>query len=192
MTTGESPAKLLFGRELHTKLPSLELANQSVIPPSAARDNDSARKQNAKDYADTTNRAVESNLRPGDTVLLRNPQPANKLSAPYLPEPHTIVDRHGDQVVVARPDHSILKRNLTDTKPLLKEEKGTTVAMPDDATTAVAQPPTASTTGTDRSPSQPAGEKSNSPSVVPPAAASRPSRDIQPPARFKDYVTSFR
>ena len=189
-TTGESPAKLLFGRELHTKLPSLELANQSVIPPSAARDNDSARKQNAKDYADTTNRAVESNLRPGDTVLLRNNQPANKLSSPYLPEPHTIIDRHGDQVVVARPDRSILKRNVTDTKPLLKEEKGTTAATPDDATTAVTQPPTASTT--DSSPSLPAGEKSDSPSVVPPAAASWPSRDIQPPARFKDYVTSFR
>ena len=188
-TTGESPAKLLFGRELHTKLPSLELANQSVIPLSAARDNDSARKQYAKDYADTTNRAAESNLRPGDTVLLRNPQPANKLSSPYLPEPHTIIDRHGDQVVVARPDRSILKRNVTDTKPLLKEEKGATAATPDDATTAVTQPPTASTS--DSSPSQPAGEKSDSPSVVPPAAASRPSRDIQPPARFKDYVTSF-
>ena len=69
-TTGVSPAKLLFGRELHGKIPSIDslrATNQLV------NDTDSARKQSAKDYADQRCHAQPSMIDAGDLVLVQDP-----------------------------------------------------------------------------------------------------------------------
>ena len=60
-----SPADLLFGREIHSKLPGVEelrSASNEVL------DRDRGRKQKGKDYADNLRSACESNLREGDKV----------------------------------------------------------------------------------------------------------------------------
>ena len=122
-TTGESPSKLLFGRDIRSKLPDLALFNENPNQPSAVRDNDSARKQAAKDRSDSRFNAKERDLEPGDKVLVRNDQPTNKLSTPFLPTPCKILDRHGDQLVIEKADHSIIRRNLHHAKRFLEEEK---------------------------------------------------------------------
>ena len=122
-TTGESPSKLLFGRDIRSKLPDLALFNENPNQPSAVRDNDSARKQAAKDRSDSRFNAKERDLESGDKVLVRNDQPTNKLSTPFLPTACKILDRHGDQLVIEKADHSIIRRNLHHAKRFLVEEK---------------------------------------------------------------------
>jgi len=68
-TTGVSPAKLLFGSEIHTKLPSLGSCSSRVAADEDVQD--SVAKQKGKDYADTRRNARESDLQQGDQVLLK-------------------------------------------------------------------------------------------------------------------------
>lgn len=51
-TTGESPAKLLYGREICTKLPSLRNSSSGVAVDEDVRDRDRVAKQKGKDYTD--------------------------------------------------------------------------------------------------------------------------------------------
>ena len=68
-TTGVSPAKLLVGREIRSKLPGVEEL-RSESNDSEVLDRDRERKQKGKDYADNLRGAQESNLKEGDKVLL--------------------------------------------------------------------------------------------------------------------------
>ncbi|PFX26610.1 Uncharacterized protein K02A2.6 [Stylophora pistillata] len=61
-STGVTPAKLLFNREIRSKIP--ELGN-SRYSDSEARDKDAEMKQERTDYADSKRRAQESELEPG-------------------------------------------------------------------------------------------------------------------------------
>ena len=79
-------------------------------------DTDSARKQSAKDYADQRRHAQPSMIDAGDLVLIQDPRPNNKLSPTYLAQPHTVVARQGDQLVLQSPDRTI-RRNVVHTKP---------------------------------------------------------------------------
>ena len=195
-TTGESPSKLLFGRDIRSKLPDLALFNENPNQPSAVRDNDSARKQAAKDRSDSRFNAKERDLEPGDKVLVRNDQPTNKLSTPFLPTPCKILDRHGDQLVIEKADHSIIRRNLHHAKRFLEEEneektdedeaKDQDAAETADEATAEDAAQTA-----DEVKDQDAAETVETP-VTPTPSTCRPKRNTAPPARFKDFVTSFR
>ena len=61
-TTGVSPAKLLFGREIRTKLPSLGSRSSRVAADEEVQDKDIVAKQKGKDYADNRRNARESDL----------------------------------------------------------------------------------------------------------------------------------
>ena len=65
-TTGVSPAKLLIGREICSKLPDVEEL-RSVSSDSEVLDRDRGMKQKGKDYADNLRGACESNLRSSST-----------------------------------------------------------------------------------------------------------------------------
>ena len=195
-TTGESPSKLLFGRDIRSKLPDLALFNENPNQPSAVRDNDSARKQAAKDRSDSRFNAKERDLEPGDKVLVRNDQPTNKLSTPFLPTPCKILDRHGDQLVIEKADHSIIRRNLHHAKRFLeegKEEKTDEDEAKDQDAAETADEATAEDAAqtADEVKDQDAAETVETP-VTPTPSTCRPKRNTAPPARFKDFVTSFR
>ena len=66
-STGVSPAKLLFNREIRSKIP--ELTKNEYID-SEARDRDAEMKQRRTDYADERRGAQENSLAPGDQVLV--------------------------------------------------------------------------------------------------------------------------
>ena len=67
-STGVTPAKLLFNREIRSKIP--ELGN-SRYSDSEARDKDAELKQERTDYTDGKRRARKSDLEPGDLVLFK-------------------------------------------------------------------------------------------------------------------------
>ena len=72
-TTGVSPAELLFGRRIRTKLPHL----QGFTVEDEVRDRDSERKEKGKVYADWKKKAHESKIQEGDKVLLRRERENN-------------------------------------------------------------------------------------------------------------------
>ena len=106
-TTGVSPAKLLFGREIRSKLPGVEklrsASNESEVLE---------RKQKGKDYADNLRGACESNLKEGDKVLLQKPK-SDKLSPSFEATPYEVVNKQGGHVEIKSPAGIHYKRNVT-------------------------------------------------------------------------------
>ena len=165
-TTGQTPAYLMFGREIQCKLPSLAALNTGK--DQEARDRDTAQKQVIRDCADRCSQARDQTTQPGDQVLLKRSNPGNKLDSPFHPEPHHVVSRHGDQVVVESPDGKQVRRNISFTKPLVTSANDSSTDIP-----TIEEP----------SPAQ----------LCMPTSArvdDRPSRVRQPPAWMKDYVST--
>lgn len=118
-TTGRSPAELLFGRQLKTKLPEFVPEEEREILYQDVRDLDSERKQANKDYIDRKFHTRDKNVSQGDLVLLEKKK-ENKLSPAYEREPYEVVKRQGDQVVLKSTDGVEYKRNLQHIKPFVK------------------------------------------------------------------------
>ena len=109
-TTGVSPAELLFGRRIRTKLPQL----QEFTVGDEVRDRDSERKEKGKVYADCKRNAQESKIQEGDKVLLRQ-EKENKLSTTYKQSPFTVVQKNGNSVLVEA-NGVQYRRNVTHVK----------------------------------------------------------------------------
>ena len=77
--TGETPAKLLFGREIRTKLPDIQATSSNIED---VRDRDYQLKLKGKVYADTKRQAKQSNINKGDFVILKQDR-ENKLSETF-------------------------------------------------------------------------------------------------------------
>ena len=99
-STGKSPAEMLFGRKVRTKIPEFTL--RSVENDQDVRDRDSEEKGKAKLYADSRRNARESDIQVGDSVLLKCDR-VTKLDTPFRPEPFQVVARSGSRVKVESP-----------------------------------------------------------------------------------------
>ena len=162
-TTGVSPAELLFGRKVRTKLP--ELREEST--ESEMRDRDSEMKVKAKQYADKKRNVQESDLTPGDKVLVKQER-RNKLSTPFAPEPYAVVTKTGNSVVIESPEGVQLMRNTTHVKKFEESSQ-------DPAETA----PLLDVTD----PVKPTAEREEPSDAV----LTRPTRVKKLPERFKDF-----
>ena len=100
-TTGISPAELLYGRKIRTKMAEFESTDEeeerSGTTDQQARHEDAERKQRA---AESANKGA-ADVSEGDKVLLMK-QKQNKLSATYDPEPYSVVSKRGDLVIIER------------------------------------------------------------------------------------------
>ena len=92
-STGVSPAKLLFNREIRSKIP--ELPKCEYID-SEARDRDAEMKQKRTDYADERRGAQENSLVPGDQVLVKQRR-ENKLSTTFEDAPYKVTNKYGNE-----------------------------------------------------------------------------------------------
>ena len=185
-TTGVSPAKLFFGREVRCKLPKwceMQGTNLDV------KDRDGKQKQKYKDSADTKRRARESDIESGDKVLLQQ-QKQNKLTTPYETVPYDVVERHGTQVTIASPEGVRYRRNISQVKRFLEPDPVMVVPQsPAAEDPGGCETDTSSATHTATTPLRGAIQTPVS-TAVPQAAATpvRPSRNHKPPSRFKDFV----
>ena len=84
--TGVSPAELLFGRKIRTKLPQL----QEFTCDDDVRDRDSERKEKGKMYAEGKRNVCENDIQKDDKVLLLQ-EKDNKLSTLFKQLPFTVV-----------------------------------------------------------------------------------------------------
>ena len=110
-TTGVSPAKLLFRREIRAKLPGLEDL-RPVSSDTEFLNRDRKGKQKRKDYADNLRGAWESNLKDGDKVLLQQLK-SDKLSPSFEATPYEAVNKHGVHVEIKSPAGARYRRNIT-------------------------------------------------------------------------------
>ena len=112
-TTGKSPAEMLYGRNISTKLPDIgELGEvDDNVSLQQTRDRDAEKKQVATDYADNRRQASEKELETGDLVLLEKKM-ENKLSPAYESEPYKITACYGDQIHIESPQGVTYKRNI--------------------------------------------------------------------------------
>lgn len=108
ITTGVSPAELMFGRVIRSKMPEFREGNSGDL---SARDKDAEMKQKGKDYADQRRHAKDSDVYVGDKVLVQQHR-QNKLSTRYANNPFTVVNRNGSQVTVESPSGIQYKRNV--------------------------------------------------------------------------------
>ncbi|XP_033641983.1 uncharacterized protein K02A2.6-like [Asterias rubens] len=121
-TTGVSPAELMFGRKLRTKLPQieeLEYRNDEEV-----QDRDALMKHKNKLYVDNKRRAEESDLKKGDAVLVKQSQ-QNKMSTPFHAVPYTLVEKQGNSCTVESPEGVKYKRNSTHVKKYQQTESDT-------------------------------------------------------------------
>ena len=158
-STGVTPAKLLFNREIRTKIPELENSRYS---DSEARDKDAEMKQKRTDYADEKRRARESDLEPGDLVLLKQ-RKENKLSTTYGTLPYTVNKKHGNEVVISSPEGVHVRRNVADVKKYLRGD----------------------TTGDEQVAEDDSFEEDSTGRITEPHG--RPVRERRPPEYLKDY-----
>ncbi|XP_033115844.1 uncharacterized protein LOC117116022 [Anneissia japonica] len=112
--TGKTPAELLMGRALRTKLPELE----RVIVDEEVKDRDLLLKWKSRQYADVKLSGRHSDVRPGDSVLLCQ-EARDKFSTKFEPRVYDVVSRYGNQVTISdRNDANRRrwKRNITHVK----------------------------------------------------------------------------
>jgi hypothetical protein len=164
-STGVTPAKLMFGRELRTKLPQLEL---SLYDNEDIRDRDAMAKDTQTQYYNKKYHTKLSDIVVGDQVLVRQPK-ENKFSTNYKPEPLNVIQKSGSQVILQSQDGIQSKRNTSHVKKFVPMAQSGETVEPDS--------------------DMPVPDMKDSNTVEHNIQAPvRPGRNIKPPSWQKDYV----
>ena len=92
-STGATPAFLMLGREIRTKLP--ELRPNLDVKYEGIREKDWENKISGKLYSDSKRGAIASQIQPGDKVLVKNFKDTGKLATNFEPSPFTSGKKRG-------------------------------------------------------------------------------------------------
>jgi len=114
--TGVSPAKLLFGREIRTKLPEFSKSEENAVLDGALS-RDRTQKAKMKQHSDGKDHSTPSNVVEGDRVLLKQPK-VNKLSTTFDPNAYRVVKRQGTSVFLQRGKEPVIMRNVSWTRKI--------------------------------------------------------------------------
>jgi hypothetical protein len=110
-STGFAPFTLLFGRDMHTKLPSFIDQDVDDSIHDKAAENDTLAKFKNQQTANDTRHAIESDIKVGDKVFL-NEEKGGKLSSNFQPAEQEVVARYGSEIIV-KGDMGTKRRNVT-------------------------------------------------------------------------------
>ena len=151
------------------------------------RDRDSEAKEKGKLYADEERCAPESDVKEGDTVLLRQER-KHKLTPTFRLEPYRVLDKPGNSVVVESLDGVQYKRNSIHVKRSNAPECEMSLTPPisNSSTERQAQ---ASVNESDEHSGETMLESAVEPDSIKDTAC-RPVRSRTLPTRFKDFVIS--
>ena len=89
--TGKTPTELCYGRTIRSKLPCIEDI-ETAVSSSDYRDRDFLQKNKGKEYEDARRHAKQSDIEGGDTVLMQNLTPSNKLQTTFDRNRYCIMD----------------------------------------------------------------------------------------------------
>ena len=116
-TTGVSPAEMLFGRRLQTKLPQIFVREESQ-EKKEIRERHNKKKLDQKKHFDRRHRAQDKKVNLGDRVLVKQKKSTTK--PPYDHRPYTVTETNGNKVTMERADGSKRVRDKNQIK-VLKE-----------------------------------------------------------------------
>lgn len=97
--TGKTPTEMMCGRTIRSKIPSLSDL-QHCPRFSDVADRDRILKEKGRETADNARHSKQSNLETGDSVLMKNVLPGNKLTSNFAANEYTVVDKKGSRVTV--------------------------------------------------------------------------------------------
>lgn len=177
--TGKSPAEMLYGRTIRTKIPHISNSIEDI----EARDSDANYKGKSKLYTDAHRGAEYSAIVAGDKVLVQNEQ-RGKGEPNFCPNPATVVSRRGANVTIETVNGKCYDRNVSTVKRYY---------TPSNVVDADTGKETGSLSSSDAEPDaveQPISTSVEEAIPVAPAVRNRPIRDKNPPAWCKDYQLS--
>ncbi len=99
----------MFGRASQTRLPQVAPSTKETTTEHEARQNDNRAKANMKRYADARKNATPSNLKIGDTVLVKNEKRQGKLAPFFKVEPHIVTSKNGNMITAKARDKQITR-----------------------------------------------------------------------------------
>ena len=106
--TGFAPAAVMFNYTCKNDLPSLPRFTNTKMDKEINR-HDALRKMQSKNYTDAKRNAKEINFEEGDTVLVKDVRPQNKLSPFYEKVPYTITKVYQRSVKIANRKGSFVR-----------------------------------------------------------------------------------
>ena len=116
ITTGRSPAELLYNRTIRTKLPQVMMERDSTLHQEVKK-RDTCRKKKMKEYADSKARAKQSEIKSRDVVLVRQSK-SNKMSTKFDPVSFKVTLRRGNRITAVR-NGKYITRNVACFKKLV-------------------------------------------------------------------------
>lgn len=176
--TGKTPTELCFGRTIRSKIPSLHDI-ESAAPTNEVTDRDRISKQVGKEKEDQRRHAKCSEIQPGDTVLMRNLLPGNKLTTTFGIDEYAVVSKEGAKVMIRdKKTNKVYQRNVAHLKRVMDGRKLSDDESPD--------------SGSDRpeldvqGPSPIVADRPANSLIT--SANSRTRREVKLPSKFKDFV----
>lgn len=116
--TDETPAKLMFGRNLKDKLPDLSTDKEREAY-AKLRETDQTKKEKGRIYGDNRRRAKHSSIDVGDHVVVKNFVKRNKLTPKFDPQPYIVTKKNGTRLTVKNLETGIeYDRHINHTKRL--------------------------------------------------------------------------
>lgn len=122
-STGAVPFELMTGRKFKGFLPSIFNSNRPVYDDEEVREKDAWAKYRSKRYADTKRGAKESDIKPGDWVLVLNKHRENKLDPTFLKENYLVVDRDHQRITIKNNNGTTYSRYISDVKKIFSPEE---------------------------------------------------------------------
>lgn len=121
-TTGVAPSRLMFGRLLRDKLPSVHESAAQLTED--IRDRDWTKKLQGAEQANRRRQAKDNNLSEGDVVVARRTVKENKLSSNFSPEQFEVVNRKKSEAEIrSKTTGKTYFRNVSHLKPIIPTAK---------------------------------------------------------------------
>ena len=122
-TTEEAPAKLLFNRNIRTKLPSCDIhSTENKLHHDLVKRRDKTKKEKMKTLYDRGMNVSETDIEVGDIVLMKQKK-ENKLSTLYRDIEYKVIKAKGTGFVIRGTGGEELLRNVSQLKKLHKKER---------------------------------------------------------------------
>jgi hypothetical protein len=106
-TTDMSPAEILFGRKINTKLPDLTIKSPTH---NTIRKKDKDRKLKMKTHFENKHCVKPSQFKVGDSVLVKQ-EKKDKLTTPFNPKPLKIKEKKGSMITARDGQNKMITRN---------------------------------------------------------------------------------
>ena len=113
--TRVSPAELMYGRKMRTKLPEISLKYTGC--DEEVRSRDRKYKEKGKEYHDHKFHVKEGQVEVGDIVVLQQ-RKENKLSSNFLSEPYKVIEKKGNSVQIESTEGVQKRRNVIHMKKM--------------------------------------------------------------------------